>query len=50
MLDIYLHYTELPVEHVETLDELNSDHNLVLLAFHSLMSARLLGNACHFVI
>jgi Exonuclease III len=42
VLDIYLHRMELPVKDVETLDELNSDHNPVLLTVDSSMTAKML--------
>ena len=39
VLDIFLHHMELPVADVESLDELNSDHNPVLLTVDSSMTS-----------
>ena len=49
VLDIFQHHTELPVADVESLDELNSDHNPVLLTVDSSMTSQMLRNSDHFV-
>ena len=48
VLDIFLNHMGLPVVGVETLDELNSDHNPVLLTVDILMTVRMLRGSGHF--
>jgi len=43
VLDIFLHHTSLNVSDVVTLDELNSDHNPVLLTVDSALPAQILN-------
>ena len=47
VLDIFLHHMGLPVVDVETLDELNSDHNTVLLTVDSSMTSQVLRDSGH---
>jgi hypothetical protein len=49
VLDIFLHQMGLPVVDVETLDELSSDHNSVLLRVDSSMTSQVLRGSGHFV-
>lgn len=47
VLDIFLHHMELPVDDVVTLDELNSDHNPLLLTVDSSMMVQMLEDTSH---
>ena len=49
VLDIFLHHMGLPVADVETLDELNSDHNPLLLKVDSSMTSQVLRGSGNYV-
>ena len=49
VLDIFLHHMGLTVLDVETLDELNSNHNSVLLTVDSSMTSQVLRGSSHYV-
>jgi len=49
VLDIFLHHMGLPKVDVETLYELNSDHNTVLLTVDSSITSQMLRGSGHFV-
>ena len=49
VLDIFLHYMRLPVDDVVTLDELNSDHNPVLLTVDSSLTSQVLRTMAHHI-
>ena len=49
VLEIFLRHLVQPVVDVETLDELNSDHNPVLLRADSSMKSQVLRGSGHFV-
>ena len=44
VLDILLHHAALPIAEIETFDELNSDHNPVLVVIDTSMPSQLQGN------
>ena len=44
VLDILLHHVSLPIEVIETLDELNSDHNPVLVVINTSSPSQILSN------